>query len=143
LTLPNLLIEESLVVDGQRRVEILSYGGGHTDSDVFVWIPGDRLVVTGDLCFQRHHPRLVDGHPGAWAKILTKILGLGPQTVMPGHGEPGDEGLLEMLVPYFEEAESRLADYEDDWADVPLPRGTEDWDWDYHYRQGLAAIASR
>lgn len=143
MTLPNLLIEEMLVVDGPRRVEVLTYGGGHTDSDVFVWIPDDRLVVTGDLCFQRHHPRLVDGHPRKWAGILTRILELGPTSVMPGHGEPGDEGLLETLVPYFEEADDRLANYEGDWADVPLPAGTEDWDWDYHYSQGLAAIDSR
>jgi hypothetical protein len=47
------------------------------------------------------------------------------------------------LVPYFEEAQRLLMDYDGDWADVPLPEGTEDWDWDYHYSQGLEAIASR
>jgi cyclase len=143
MTLPNVLMENSMVIDGERRVEILTYGGGHTDSDVFVWIPDDRVVVAGDLCFADRHPRMVDAHPAAWAEILRKILELGPRTVMPGHGEPGNEGLMEILVPYFEEAASRLTDYGGDWAEVPLPQGTTGWDWDHHYRDGLAAIASR
>ena len=143
MTLPNVLISGELVVEDQRRIEILTYGGGHTDSDVFVWVPDARVVVTGDLGFHGKHPRMVDAHPAAWAEILRRILALGPSTVIPGHGEPSDEDQLELLVPYFEEAQAQLVDYGGDWADVPLPAGTEEWDWDYHYSQGLKAIASR
>ena len=143
MTLPNVLIDNRLVIEDQRRVEILTYGGGHTDSDVFVWVPDAQAVVAGDLGFHRKHPRMVDGHPAAWAEILRRILDLGPSTVIPGHGEPDDQGQLELLIPYFEEAEGLLADYDGDWADAPLPEGSEGWGWDYHYREGLAAIASR
>jgi len=143
LTLPDTLIDNEFVVEDQRRVEIMTYGGGHTDSDVFVWVPDVRAVVAGDLGFQGKHPRMVDAHPGAWAEILRRMLALGPSTVIPGHGEPGDEGQLELLIPYFEEAQRRLDEYDGDWADLPLPAGTEEWDWDYHYSQGLAAIAGR
>jgi cyclase len=143
MTLPDVLIDNELVVEDQRRVEILTYGGGHTDSDVFVWVPDVRAVVAGDLGFHGKHPRMVDAHPAAWAEILRRMLELGPSTVIPGHGEPSDEGQLELLIPYFEEAQGLLVDYDGDWADVPLPEGTEEWDWDFHYNQGLAAIASR
>jgi len=143
MTLPNVLIDNELIVEDQRRVEILTYGGGHTDSDVFVWVPDVMTVVVGDLGFQGKHPRMVDAHPGAWAGILGRILELGPSTVIPGHGEPGDRGQLELLIPYFAEAQRMLLEYDGDWADVPLPAGTEEWDWEYHYSQGLAAIAAR
>ncbi len=143
MTLPNVLIDSELIVDDQRRVEILTYGGGHTDSDVFLWIPDVGTIVAGDLGFQGKHPRMMDAHPGVWAGILQRILELGPNTVIPGHGEPGDEGQLELLVPYFAEAQRMLTEYDGDWADAPLPVGTEEWDWDYHYHQGLAAIAAR
>lgn len=143
VTLPNVLIGNELVVEDQRRVEILTYGGGHTDSDVFVWVPDVRTVVTGDLGFHAKHPKMIDGHPGAWAEILRRILELGPSTVIPGHGESGDEGYLESLIPYFEAVEGLLVDYDGDWADAPLPEGTEGWDWGHHYWEGLAAIASR
>lgn len=143
MTLPDVMIDDELVVEDQRRVEILTYGGGHTDSDVFVWVPDVRTIVAGDLGFHGKHPRMVDAHPAAWAEILRTMLDLGPSTVIPGHGEPGDEGQLELLIPYFEEAQGLLADYEGEWADVPLPAGTEEWDWVRHYSEGLAAIAAR
>ncbi|MGD2059296.1 MAG: MBL fold metallo-hydrolase [Acidimicrobiia bacterium] len=143
MTLPALLIDDELVVEDQRRVEILTYGGGHKDSDVFVWVPDVRAVVAGDLEFQGKHPRMLDADPASWAEILLRMLDLSPSTVIPGHGEPGDEGQLELLIPYFEEAQGLLIEYDGDWANVPLPAGTEDWDWDYHYSQGLAAIAAR
>ena len=143
LTLPNVLINDELVLEDQRRVEILTYGGGHTDSDVFVWVPDVQTVVAGDLGFNGKHPRMVDAHPASWAEILRRILELGPSTVIPGHGEPGDEGQLERLIPYFDEVHGLLVEYDGDWADVPLPSGTEHWEWGYHFSQGLAAIAAR
>ncbi|MDX1450753.1 MAG: MBL fold metallo-hydrolase [Acidimicrobiia bacterium] len=143
MTLPNVLIDDELVVEDQRRVEILTYGGGHTDSDVFVWLPDVRTVVAGDLAFHGKHPRMVDAHLDVWGAILRRILALGPATVIPGHGEPGDQGQLELLVPYFEEAQRLLVEYDGDWEKVPLPAGTEAWDWEFHYSQGLAAIAAR
>ncbi len=143
MTLPNVLIDNHLIIEDERRVEILTYGGGHTDSDVFVWVPDVETIVAGDLGFQGKHPRMVDSHPHAWADILRRILDLNPSMVIPGHGEPGDQGQLELLIPYFEEAQRMLQEFDGDWADVPLPVGTEDWDWDYHFSQGLAAIASR
>jgi cyclase len=143
LTLPDVLIDSRLVVEDERRIEILTYGGGHTDSDVFVWVPDVRTVVAGDLGFHRRHPRMVDAHPEAWAAILRRILELGPSTVIPGHGEPGDEGQLQLLIPYFEEAQRQLLDYDGDWTALPLPAGTEGWEWAHHYGEGLAAIAAR
>lgn len=143
MTLPDVLIDNMLVVEDQRRVEILTYGGGHTDSDVFVWVPDERTVVAGDLGFNGKHPRMVDAHPAAWAEILRRILQLGPTTVIPGHGEPGDEGQLELLIPYLEEARRRLLEHDGDWGRLPLPAGTEDWDWSHHWADGLAAIAAR
>lgn len=143
MTLPNILIEDHLVVEDQRRVEILTYGGGHTDSDVFLWVPDVGTIVAGDLVFQGRHPRMVDAHPAVWADILRSMLELRPSVVVPGHGEPGGSGQLEVLIPYFEEAHGLLMEYHGEWADVPLPAGTEGWDWEHHYPDGLAAIAAR
>ena len=60
--MPDVLIDDEMVVEDQRRVEILTYGGGHTDSDVLVWIPEVKAIVAGDLGFQGKHPRMVDAH---------------------------------------------------------------------------------
>ena len=99
ITLPDILFEDRLVIEGERRMELLTYGGGHTDSDVFAWLPDDRIVIAGDLCWNRIHPRTQDGHPSAWADILDRMAALGPVKIHPGHGRPGGPEIPEILAP--------------------------------------------
>jgi cyclase len=145
LTLPDLQFEDKLIVEGQRRIELISFGKGHTDSDIFVWIPGEKTVVAADLCWNRIHPRMHDGHPGAWAKTLERILDLGPDHLIPGHGKPGDASIAEALIPYM----TTIADYVDavaggDAADaLPPPSGSEEWQGAERMREGVAIIAGR
>ena len=81
------------------RSETLTYGGGHTDSDIFAWLPEDRIVIAGDLCWNGIHPRTHDGHPGPWADILDRMAALGPQRIHPGHGRPGGPEIPQVLAP--------------------------------------------
>ena len=145
LTVPDILFEERLVIEGARRVELLTYGGGHTDSDVFAWLPEDRIVIAGDLCWNRIHPRTHDGHPGAWADILDRMAALRPQQIHPGHGRPGGPEMPEELAPYFR----TVAGYVEaaragaDTAALANPPGSEDWDGPERMRSGVAALAAR
>jgi glyoxylase-like metal-dependent hydrolase (beta-lactamase superfamily II) len=145
LTLPDILFEERLTIEGPRRVELLTYGGGHTDSDVFAWLPEDRIVIAGDLCWNRIHPRTHDGHPGPWADILDRMAALRPQHVHPGHGRPGGPEMPETLAPYFR----TIAGYVEDArggaeaAALPIPPGSEGWGGPERMRAGVAALAAR
>lgn len=144
LTLPNLLIDSRLTFHDERRVELLTYGGGHTDSDTFAWLPDDGLVITGDLVFAGSHPRLHDGHPEAWADILEKVLQLKPKTLIPGHGRPGGPEHMEALVPYMRTVAEIVAGLGDaDPGAAPLPAGSEDWEGEDRYREGIAALGQR
>ncbi|HEX4858758.1 MAG TPA: MBL fold metallo-hydrolase, partial [Usitatibacteraceae bacterium] len=49
ILLPDLEVGERLVLRGKRRVEILYLGRAHTASDLVVWLPEERIAVTGDL----------------------------------------------------------------------------------------------
>ncbi len=145
LTLPDLLFEDRLVVEGERRVELLTYGGGHTDSDVFAWLPEDRIVIAGDLCWNRIHPRTQDGHPAAWADILERMLALNPLQIHPGHGRPGGPEVAEALIPYLRTVAGYVADARDgaDPAALSAPPGSEDWDTVERMRHGVARLAAR
>lgn len=101
LTLPNLIIDGRLVVEGERRIEIETRGKGHTVSDTFVWLPDDRVLVTGDLCWNGIHPRLNDGFPAEWGRYAQGLVDMGPAHVIPGHGLPGGPEALEGLPEYF------------------------------------------
>lgn len=145
LTLPDIHFEDRLVIEGERRVELLTYGPGHTDSDVFAWLPDTSTVVSGDLCWNRIHPRSQDGHPAAWADSLEKMQLLSPGAVVPGHGKPGGNEMIDSLIPYFRAIADYVAEARDggDPESMPPPAGSERWDGPDRMRTGIQIIASR
>ncbi len=140
ITLPHLLFEDRLVIEGQRRVELLTYGGGHTDSDVFAWLPEDRIVIAGDLCWNKIHPRTQDGHPGAWADILDRMSALKPEKIHPGHGRPGGPEIPQALAPYLRTVAGYIEDGAADPTTLPPPPGSEAWDTPERMRNGVAKL---
>src|SRR3990170_2325080 len=143
LTLPSLLIDDRLVIAGERDLEILTYGGGHTNSDTFVWIPSERLLVSGDLCWTRIHPRIQDGHPSEWADILDRVILLDAAIVIPGHGTPAGPAVPAELVPYFCSVAAMIDEVRAgaDPNTLPLPASSETWDGPERLRTGLAVLA--
>jgi glyoxylase-like metal-dependent hydrolase (beta-lactamase superfamily II) len=71
---------------GARTIEILHLGPGHTRADLVVWLPAERIAVTGDLVVW---PVPLIGNTAApleYAGTLEKLLALGAATYVPGHG---------------------------------------------------------
>ena len=65
---------------------MLSYGGGHTDSDTFLFLEDCGVVFAGDLLWVENHPWGGDGHPDEWIDIVYRMNTLDPRTIVPGHG---------------------------------------------------------
>jgi len=105
--LPTLTFEEKLTFHGSRRsAELLSYGGGHTGSDAFLYLPAERLALMADLVVVGHQPMFVQGDPQAWQGILERVKQLDIQTIIPGHGPVGtieDAGLIQRYLTTLEE----------------------------------------
>jgi glyoxylase-like metal-dependent hydrolase (beta-lactamase superfamily II) len=88
LRLPDHTFTDRLEFKGTKRTaEFITYGGGHTDSDAFLYLPAERIIFTGDLLVVKNHPGMSSSHPREWLKILAKIKSLGPVQLVPGHGE--------------------------------------------------------
>ncbi|MDM5280825.1 MBL fold metallo-hydrolase [Paenibacillus silvae] len=86
-TVPTITFDQQMVIHGRNGcVQLLTFGGGHTQSDVIVYIPDEKLVVTGDLVLSKHHPVLTNANPQEWLHILEQIEQLGIETIVPGHG---------------------------------------------------------
>ncbi len=74
---------------GERRVELLHPGLGHTAGDLVVHVPDADVLLAGDLIEESGPPMYGDdSHPLDWPFTLDAILGLcTPATVVvPGHG---------------------------------------------------------
>lgn len=86
-TLPTMTFERSLTLhQGSRTVHILWLGRAHTSGDVLVYLPDDKVVVTGDL-LQGWIPYLGDGYPYDWIETLEEAMKLEFEYVIGGHGD--------------------------------------------------------
>ncbi len=98
---PNLTFDSALVLHGSRRsARILSFGGGHTLSDAFLYLPEDRILFAGDLLFSQFHPYPADGNPEALVEILERIRDLRIDATIPGHGPVGTIREIETMQRY-------------------------------------------
>jgi cyclase len=87
-TPPNLTFDNTMtLVRGGREFRFLYLGRGHTDTDVVVFLPRERLVATGDL-MESVLSYMGDSYPEEWIATLEKLKALDFDTVLPGHGVP-------------------------------------------------------
>ncbi len=101
---PGVTFEDELVLTGSRRsIELRTYGGGHSPSDVFAYLPDERVVFAGDLALRGLHPSVGDGRPRAWVAILRRMEKLPISTVVPGHGSPGPKSTLATTRTYLQD----------------------------------------
>lgn len=71
---------------GDRTIEFLYLGRGNTDGDAILWLPKEKIVVTGDLVV-RPTPYGFGSYPAEWAETLKGIRKLDYETLIPGHGD--------------------------------------------------------
>lgn len=148
LRLPSVLFDGRLIIQGSgRRVELLTLGGGHTESDGFLLIPDAKVAFLGDLLFNQAHPSLWTASPEGWITILEQIERMDLTTVVPGHGPVGTLADVSTMKRYWEELRT-LADSlaksgasADEIAKIPVPARYADWLWAEGYAQTLQKLA--
>ena len=87
LTWPTMVFDRELtVMMGGLEVRILHVGPGHTGGDAIVWLPGERVLFTGDLVEYNAGIYTGDAHLEAWPQTLDNLLALRPRALVPGRG---------------------------------------------------------
>jgi glyoxylase-like metal-dependent hydrolase (beta-lactamase superfamily II) len=81
---------------GQVHARLLWYGAAHTRGDEIIYVPEDRLVVSGDVVQNRISPNIIcqTCSPRQWAAVVDEVAKLKPDRVVPDHGELGDGALV-------------------------------------------------
>jgi len=99
---PDVTFEDCLVLEGSRRsLHLITYGGGHSPSDVFAYLPDEGILFGGDLAIRGFHPSVGNGWPTRWISILRRMERLGARTIVPGHGPPGSRSILSNTREYL------------------------------------------
>jgi glyoxylase-like metal-dependent hydrolase (beta-lactamase superfamily II) len=104
ITLPNLTLDRSMSLHaGDREVRILYFGRGHTEGDVIVFLPKEKVLATGDL-LTNSIPFMRDAYPLEWSATLAGVENLDYTQNIPGHGDvqQGKER-LQMLRAFLDD----------------------------------------
>jgi cyclase len=108
-TPPNLTLADRMTLfRGGREIRLEFFGRGHTGGDVVIYLPAERVILTGDL-LQSGLPYLGDAFVPDYIETLENLKQLEFDFVIPGHGRPfSDRERIDYLQEY-------LADF---WAQV-------------------------
>ena len=74
------------------KIEVLKNIQGDTDENSMLWIPAQRILITGDVSFNNMHVYTAETDSKArrkWLSSLNKIRESKPSVVIPGHSKVG------------------------------------------------------
>jgi cyclase len=91
---------------GDKTVELIEVGPAHTQGDVIVHVPADRVAFTGDILFIGSHPIVWAGPVANWIAACDRLLALDVDTIVPGHGPLTDKAGVQATRDYWSELQA-------------------------------------
>jgi cyclase len=109
-TPPNVTLTTQMTLHrGEREIQIRYLGRGHTGGDIVVFLPKEKVVITGDL-LTSGTSNMSDSYPLEWAATLEELKKLDFDTVVPGHGEAyTDKTKIDAFQAYLRDVWSEVS----------------------------------
>ncbi len=100
---PFIFVENEKLLDfNGKKVHLINVNQkAHTNSDLLVYVPSDKIIFVGDLIFNDRLPFIIDGDLLAWIKTLDKIKSMDLNYVIGGHGKIVDKSSIDMTYNYL------------------------------------------
>jgi glyoxylase-like metal-dependent hydrolase (beta-lactamase superfamily II) len=100
--------------DRTRPVEVRFLGRANTDGDAVVWLPKQKVLVTGDIVVAPF-PFGFGSYPADWLATLERLRGYEFAVLVPGHGAPQrDRAYLDRLADAITEIRAKVAGLADE-----------------------------
>lgn len=71
---------------GGTRFQLRRVGPSHTEDDVAIFLPGERVLFAGDLVFRGRVPYVGQADSKHWIAALEQLLAMDAAVIVPGHG---------------------------------------------------------
>lgn len=111
---PFVTLDDSLrIQDGSQEVRALYLGKGHTEGDIVLLLPAQKIAFVGDLFFNEAIPNVQDAAILPWMKTLEEVVKLEAEKFVPGHGAVGTRKDVQNFLSYFETLQSMVKEYVD------------------------------
>src|SRR5262252_1796847 len=99
-TPPNVTLRTNMTLyRGSREIQIRFLGRAHTAGDLVVFLPKEKIVITGDM-LTSGLSNMSDAFLDEWVTTLEELKKLDFTTVVPGHGEAFTD---KAKIDYFED----------------------------------------
>lgn len=99
--LPTMAFERTMTLYRRdREIHLLYLGRAHTEGDVFVHLPREKVVITGDAVIG-WTPYMGDGYPEDWVATIDRLAELDFETIIMGHGRPAGRDWLRTFRGYI------------------------------------------
>lgn len=103
VVVPNRTIDERITQSfGGVEIELIPLGHAHSREDLVAWLPGQRVLLAGDVVYVGTAPGTFDADVRNWIEAHAVLLALDPEIVIPGHGEVGTREDIEVQKVFFE-----------------------------------------
>lgn len=87
IPVPTQTMKDRLDIDlGGRIVELRHIAPGNTKGDMFLYLPKERILATGDIVV-RPTPYGFGSYPRSWVEVLRQLKTFDAKTIVPGHGD--------------------------------------------------------
>ena len=98
--LPTIAFEQTMrLYRRDREIHLLHLGRAHTEGDVFVYLPKEKVVITGDAVIG-WTPFMGDGYPEDWVGTLDRLGQLDWTHLIMGHGDVAGRAWFETFRSY-------------------------------------------
>ena len=132
----------TLELAGTRFV-VEQVGPSHTPEDLAIYVPSERVLFAGDLIFNGRLPFVGKANSDQLITALNRLLGIGAQVVVPGHGgasiDPSkDIGVIRDYLGYLRKTMGQAS------SDMqPFDEAYAKTDWSTFERMPMFQFANR
>lgn len=119
---PTETFEDRKVIEmGDVTIEVLHLGPAHSPGDTQVWLPGQGLMIAGDIAFHERMLPIFEGTcTSCWIETWDiRLAPLAPTYVIPGHGHPTNLAQVTRHTrDYLIDLRARIAAHLEDGGDL-------------------------
>ena len=108
---PTIFVKDIKILDFDgKKVYITTVNHkAHTNSDLLVYIPSQKLLFAGDLVFNERLPSLRDGDISGWIDALQRIKKMDVDYIVGGHGTLVSKNSVDFTYNYLTSLKKQVA----------------------------------
>jgi len=110
--LPNITFTDKMTINsGNTVLELYYFGPAHTDGDIVIYCPAEKLAFIGDLIFIGRDP-LIHKHKSGSSfgsvEYLNSLLKLDVDTFLHGHGDVADRETIKGFIAEMQKKQDKI-----------------------------------